>query len=69
VIETLIVNQAEVPRLLPMKDCIEVMARAFAALARSEATLPQRQVVWLADRSGALGLMPAHLSGLGVLGL
>jgi ornithine cyclodeaminase len=69
VLETLIVNQAEVPRLLPMKDCIEVMARAFAALARSEATLPQRQIVWLGDRSGALGLMPAHLSGLGALGL
>jgi len=69
VIETLIVNQAEVPRLLPMKDCIEVMARAFAALVRSEATMPQRQIVWLGDRSGALGLMPAHLSGLGALGL
>jgi len=69
VIETLIVNQAEVPRLLPMKDCIEVMARAFAALARDEATLPQRQIVWLGDRSGALGLMPAHLSGLGAIGL
>ena len=69
VIETLIVNQAEVPRLLPMKDCIEVMARAFAALARGEATLPQRQIVWLPDRSGALGLMPAHLTALGAVGV
>ncbi len=68
-IETLIVNQAEVPRLLPMKECIEVMARAFAALARGEANLPLRQVVWLPDRSGALALMPAHLTGLGALGL
>ena len=68
-IETLIVNQAEVPRLLPMKDCIEVMARAFAALVRSEATMPQRQIVWLGDGSGALGLMPAHLSSLGAIGL
>ena len=68
-IETLVVNQAEVPRLLPMKECIEVMARAFAALARSEATMPQRQIVWMPDRSGALGLMPAHLSGLGAVGL
>ena len=46
-IDTLIVNQSEVPHLLPMKECIEVMARAFAALARGEATLPQRQIVWL----------------------
>jgi len=69
VLETLIVNQSEVPRLLPMKECIEVMARAFAALARGEATMPQRQIVWMPDRSGALGLMPAHLSGLGAVGL
>ncbi|HEY1434717.1 MAG TPA: ornithine cyclodeaminase family protein [Thermoanaerobaculia bacterium] len=67
--ETLVVNQAEVPRLLPMRDCIEVMARAFASLARAEATLPQRQIVWLPDRSGALGLMPAQLTGLGAVGV
>ncbi|HTR03080.1 MAG TPA: ornithine cyclodeaminase family protein [Thermoanaerobaculia bacterium] len=67
--ETLVVNQSEVPRLLPMKECIEVMARAFAALARGEATMPQRQIVWLPDRTGALGLMPAHLTGLGAIGL
>ena len=67
--ETLVVNQMEVPRLLPMKECIEVMARAFAALGRGEATMPQRQIVWLPDRSGALGLMPAHLSGLGAVGV
>jgi ornithine cyclodeaminase len=45
------------------------MARAFAALARGEATMPQRSIVWLKDRSGALGLMPAHLSELGAIGL
>jgi ornithine cyclodeaminase len=67
--ETLVVSQAEVPRLLPMKECIDVMARAFAALARGEASLPQRQIVWLPDRSGALGLMPAQSSGLGALGV
>ncbi len=68
-LETLIVNQAEVPRLLPMKDCIDVMARAFAALARGEASLPQRQIVWLPDRSGALGLMPGHLQEQAALGV
>jgi ornithine cyclodeaminase/alanine dehydrogenase-like protein (mu-crystallin family) len=67
--ETLVVSQTEVPRLLPMKECIEVMARAFAALARGEATMPQRQIVWLPDKTGALGLMPAHLSGLGAVGV
>src|SRR5262252_4553828 len=67
--ETLVVNQMEVPRLLPMKECIEVMARAFAALARGEATMPQRQILWLPEKTGALGLMPAHLSALGAVGV
>jgi alanine dehydrogenase len=69
VLETLIVNQAEVPRLLPMKECIDVMARAFSALARGEASLPQRQIVWLPDRSGALGLMPGHLTAQAAIGV
>jgi len=69
VIEVLIVNQAEVPRLLPMKECIDVMARAFASLARGEADMPVRQILWMAEKQGALGLMPAHLGGLAALGL
>lgn len=68
-LEVLIVNQSEVPRLLPMKDCIDVMARAFAALARGEAAMPLRQILWLPERAGALGLMPAHLTGLAAIGL
>ena len=68
-IEVLIVNQAEVPRLLPMKECIDVMARAFASLARGEADMPVRQILWMAEKQGALGLMPAHLGGLAALGL
>jgi ornithine cyclodeaminase len=67
--EVLIVNQAEVPRLLPMKECIDVMARAFAALARGEAAMPVRQILWLPDKAGALGLMPANLMTLAALGV
>jgi ornithine cyclodeaminase len=69
VLETLIVNQAEVPQLLPMKECIDVMARAFSALARGEAAMPLRQIVWLPEKTGALGLMPAHLTGMAAIGL
>jgi ornithine cyclodeaminase len=68
-LEVLIVNQSEVRRLLPVRECVDVMARAFAGLARGEATLPLRQILWLPERAGALGLMPAHLSGLGAVGL
>ena len=68
-IEVLIVNQAEVPRLLPMKECVDVMARAFASLARGHAEMPVRQILWLDEKRGALGLMPAHLANHAALGL
>ncbi len=62
--EVLVINQAEVARLLPMRECIEVMAEALTALARGEAVLPLRLVMMLPDRRGALAAMPSYLRGL-----
>jgi ornithine cyclodeaminase len=67
--ETLFVTQAEVPDLLPMPECIEVMAETMEALARGETMLPLRSILWLPERVGALGLMPGALLSEGVLGL
>lgn len=67
--DVLIVNQEEVPRLLPMKECVDVMARAFAALARGETSMPVRQIVWLPEKAGALGLMPAHIGTQAAVGV
>ncbi len=67
--DVLIVNQKEVPALLPMGECMEVMAAALAALARSEALLPLRSIMWLPEKLGALGMMPAYLKDANVLGL
>lgn len=52
-----------------MGECIGVMERTLAELARGEATLPLRSILWLPERVGALGLMPAALLKAGVLGL
>ena len=68
-LEVVIVNQSEVPALLPVKECIDVMARAFAAQARGEAKLPVRQILWLDEKAGALGLMPAYLASQAALGV
>jgi ornithine cyclodeaminase len=57
----LILNREEVERLLPMGECIEVMAEALSALARGEALQPLRQAHWLPDRRGLLGVMPGAL--------
>jgi ornithine cyclodeaminase len=59
--EVLIVNQEEVPRLLPMAECMEAVAAALAALADGKAMLPLRSILWLPERVGGLGLMPAAL--------
>jgi ornithine cyclodeaminase len=57
----LIVNQEEVPGLLPMAECMEAMAQVLATLARGQALLPLRSILWLPEKVGGLGLMPAVL--------
>jgi ornithine cyclodeaminase/alanine dehydrogenase-like protein (mu-crystallin family) len=69
VTDVLLVSQEEVGKLLPMADCIGAMERALAALARGEAQLPLRSILWLPEKVGALGLMPAHLAPDKVLGV
>ncbi len=56
----LVLSELEVERLLPMEECIEVMADALAALARGEMYQPLRSVVRPPDAPGLIGLMPAH---------
>jgi ornithine cyclodeaminase len=67
--DTLIIPQPLVPELLPMAECIDVMAEALLTLARGDAVLPLRSMVWMPDRSGLLGLMPAYLGAPRSLGL
>lgn len=67
--ETVFVTQDEVPALLPMADCIEVMREALAALARGEGIQPLRPVMWLPERVGALGMMPGHLGSIDTMGI
>ena len=67
--EVLIVNQEEVPRLLPMAECMEAVATSLAALADGKAMLPLRSILWLPEKVGGLGLMPAALLPERVVGL
>ena len=67
--KVLVVNGSEVRTLLPMDECIDVMSDALAALARSEAMVPLRQIMWLPEKVGALGMMPGYISGIDAVGL
>ncbi|HEX9351744.1 MAG TPA: ornithine cyclodeaminase family protein [Gaiellaceae bacterium] len=59
----LVLNQAEVERLLDMEGCIEAMADALASLARGEVHVPLRFLVNPENEPSLIGLMPAHRAG------
>jgi ornithine cyclodeaminase len=67
--KVLIVNQSEVRRLLPMKECIDLMADTLAAVERGEAILPLRPVLRMPEKEGALGMMPSYLRNIEAVGL
>jgi len=65
----LVVSHADVGRLLPMEECIELMAGVLAATSRGAAVLPLRSVVWMPDRTGMIGIMPGFVDDPRRLGL
>ena len=67
--KTLVISQREVPSLLPMAECIDVMAETLKATSRGDTVLPLRSMMWLPDRRGLLGLMPGALGNPSVMGL
>src|SRR3954453_15872759 len=58
-----IIDEHDVRRLLPMGECIEVMAEALASLARGEVHNPLRFVVRPPDAPSLMGLMPSYRGG------
>jgi len=58
----LIISHSEVRELLPMRDCMEVVAEALSDLARGEGLQPLRAGTLLPDRQGVLAWMPGALA-------
>jgi ornithine cyclodeaminase/alanine dehydrogenase-like protein (mu-crystallin family) len=58
--ELLVLSHADVRRLLPMDECIELMANVLADLARGRVWQPLRFVVRPPEEATLMGLMPAH---------
>lgn len=65
----LVLNQSDVARLLPMDECMEVMADALRTLSEGDAALPLRTIIRLPDGVSAFGSMPAYLGNPPALGL
>lgn len=66
--KTLIIGHDEVSKFLSMSECVSVMEEAFKALARGDALQPQRQVIWLPDKKGVLGVMSSYLGSPKAIG-
>jgi ornithine cyclodeaminase len=60
----LVLTHAEVEALLPVADCIELMADALASLARGDAFQPLRTIVRPEGAAGLQALMPAYVGGV-----
>jgi ornithine cyclodeaminase len=66
----LVLDNQQTRDLLPMIECIELMADALAALARGEVYQPLRTIIRPPEARGLLGLMPAYRAGeAGAFGL
>lgn len=59
----LVLNAQQIGELLPITECIDLMADALSALARDEVFQPLRTIVRPPGAKGLLGLMPAYRSG------
>ena len=59
----LILDSKQIRELLPMRDCIELMADALSSLARGEVFQPLRTIIRPPEARGLLGLMPAYRTG------
>ena len=56
-------DNRQIRELLPMTECIELMADALTALARGEVFQPLRTIIRPPEARGLLGLMPAFRAG------
>src|SRR5580765_6702887 len=59
----LILDEEDVQRLLPMNECIDVMERAFVALARGEVEQPLRTIFRPPQVKGVMAMMPTFRGG------
>ena len=64
----LVLSDAEVFELLPIKDCIAVMREALIALAAGKTHQPLRTIIRPPGAKGVMGLMPSYTSGDGAAG-
>ncbi len=61
--KVVILTHAEVEELLPMRECIPVMAEALADLAKGDVFQPLRMIIRPPGAKGDMALMPSYRAG------
>jgi ornithine cyclodeaminase len=59
----IVLTASDVRRLLPMAECIPLMAEAMKAVSAGRTVLPERTFTPIPGRQGKLGLMPGYAEG------
>ena len=67
--KVLIVSQSEIADLLPMAECIDVMADALKALTLQDAQMPLRQVLRLPESRNVVAVMPSYFGSRQAMGV
>jgi alanine dehydrogenase len=65
----LLLSRADVQELLSMEEAIALVEQAFVELVNGTAWMPQRTAVTDPAHNGWVAFMPAHLKGMGALGV
>ena len=65
----LYISKEEIVQYLSMEKCIALMEEAFASLANGRALQPLRSLMWLPDKTGLLGMMPAYSADKNMMGI
>ncbi len=65
----LALSRADVQRLVPMPDAIQLMKDAFAELSAGRTNAPLRTVVTVEEHNGDALFMPAHVPAMDALGV
>jgi ornithine cyclodeaminase/alanine dehydrogenase-like protein (mu-crystallin family) len=60
--EIRVLRGAEVRRLLPMAECIELMHRTMIAVSEGRVVLPLRSILVMPGDRGMMGMMPGYLA-------
>lgn len=68
-ITMLLLTRADLRRLVPMADAVELMKQAFAELSAGRTVSPLRIVIPIEEHAGDALFMPAHVPAMDALGL